>query len=721
MASINPTTPSSNAQLTGITGTVPMPRGSITLADGTQFQLAPGGSFSLGGSTGGNFTIVPDTVGQPPAAGTSGQVIVGGGSTPPGSGAQPPAPGTTVAAGGLPPTAATTTVAPTTTTAAANPTTASATGAAATVSGFGKAERGSVKTAAVGDAKFSFPSFKASAKSNTAPAITWGPDWKRVEKNGMFYMEHSNGTKAIPAVEFRVTPSPAEKVQTVKVANGWGKKFPDGTILVFDRNEGAYRLDAKGNKVKLPLGTHTFGGVKVRVFEASVVRTLEPNGIVNVFTSRGQHTPGTTRGHTGAAVGNANAGAAATGGGAPGKAPEKAPGTTVGSGPTQPSPADMTKNVEKITAAARQILDQIKGGNVDPAKLAELQAQLGALPAGILQAAGAAGTITSDGRTLRHDGHTDATTTTPSTTTPNTPPAAGTTVAAGSSTGGGAAPVAGNDANATTKAIASSTKFSFDDLPQELRSKQARFGQLPQAVQDTIATKLGSNQGSAALKADQLIAFDKDGGFSIPGGATAFIKHQSQIRGAGPGEDLAMTVRPSRQPGDARPAATTSGNRTTTVPGTTTGGGASTSHGTHGTSTGSPSAPRPVVTVGGGPMSQANRIKLFAPGASIRSIDFGGLNGSFTWKTLPKKAQDAILAYLKTEKADPASKAFSARTGSGWTFDPNAVIVLDAGFASFVGGMSMTRGAARPAAGATGGGAPASGGATGSASSRPPV
>ncbi len=706
---INSAAPNSNPQLSGILASTP----SIASTPLPSTSAIVGGIDLI---TGAQFTVptspVPTT---PPAAGQTGTgtLVVGGGTTP-AAGAQPAAPAgvTDVTTNIVPTTTAPVTAATTTTTTTTPASTSSVSGGGMTIeaSGFGKAERNQPINVSVGGATFGFPSFNSTAKTNGAPAISWGPGWSKVEKDGMWFMEHTNGVKAIPAVEYRITPNPAGKVSTVKVANGWGKKFPDGTILVFDRKEGPYRLDPQGNKHKVGLGTHTFGGVKVRVFEASVVRTLDKDGGVNVFDSRGNRSEGSKRGRLAAALGAANAGASTSGGGKTDSGPVTASGpggkdgTLVGSGSGAVTTAQMTQDVQRITEIARGLVAEIRSGNVDGAKLASLQAQLNALPSGILQAAGAAGTITSDGRSLRHAGETHEATPADG----GTPP--GSTVA---SVGGGGAPIAGVDANATTKTLAAGAKAKVEGaIPAELQGKQARFAQLPDEIQMAVAKAFGSDQGAAAFKADQLVAFNANGEVSLVEGGTVYVKHQAQVRGAGPGEEIALTVRPGRQPGGTGRTNVTLSPR----PAVQGGGGA---HANKPMPT-APSVPGVAVSGGG---ATSNRITLFAAGSETRDVEFGGLNGSYTWASLPAKAREAIKAQLNNPST-AAGKAFASRTGTGWSVDPGAVIVLDAGFASFINGLTLTRSSSgattRPAAAPVAGGGPSSN-AIGHDARRPPV
>jgi hypothetical protein len=278
----------------------------------------------------------------------------------------------------------------------------------------------------------------------------------------------------------------------------------------------------------------------------------------------------------------------------------------------------------------------------------------------------------------------------------------------GSTTGGGSAPTAGVDANATTKTLAAGAKAKVEgSIPSEFHGKQARFAQLPEALQQQVAKAFGSDQGAAALKADQLVAFNANGEVSLVEGGTVYTKHQAQVRGAGPGEELALTVRPGRQPGSTgRTNANLSPRPSVQGGGSTVGStGASSTHG--GNAAGHTHANKTMPTVpgiagssavGGGGTANANRITLFAPGSETRDVKFGGLNGSYTWASLPATARQALMAQLQ-DPSTAAGKAFASRTGSGWQVDPGAIIVLDAGFASFVNGLALQK-VATPAASA---------------------
>ncbi len=681
MATIGPRNPAVNPQLNGILASVPMPAVVNAYPNRVSVGATPGNGFVVDSNLSGT---------------ANGNVAIGGGGsvTAPEVGAQPAAPTAANAAGSTTPAAnnvgnpvgddtALPAVASVETlplpdgaaaAAAATPAAAAAADAATTkptstgsplaksISGFGRANLDAPMRASIGGASFGFPSFKASAKKDTAPAIKWGPGWKKVQKDGLWYMQHSNGVRAVPATEYRITPAVKGKVQTIRVANGWGKKFPDGSILVVDRAAGPYVLDAKGNKKKIGLGTQTIGGVKVRIFEAAVVRTIDKNGKVDVFDSRGTKSTGTTR-WTDAAVGTADAGASTVTAG--GK-------TASGGGATTSSPtsADMVKNIDQITEVARGLVSEIRSGNVDPSRLASLQAQLATLPAAILQAAGAAGTITSTGSNAAATGGGAAATETP------TP----------------APPTAGVDANAATKELAAGASVKLDSsvIPSDLKGMQARFGQLPDDLQTAVARAYGSNQGSKAFAADRLLAFDADGTVRVVASGTVYTRHQEQIRGAGPGEDPVMTMRPNRQPNSAaaHAAKPAKAMKTPTVT-------------AHAAST------RPHVSGGGAAAATTSSttakprsISLFAAGAQVRHEDFGGLDGTYTWKTLPAKAKSVILSLLRSGSDLPAAKAYASRNGTGWAFDPNATITLEAGYASFPKGMKITRGGSAASAAA---------------------
>lgn len=658
MSTINPTNTTSNPQLTGILNTVPMPRPT----------LSPTSSANVGASSS-SFSITALNQ-QQVTGGAHDQVLVGGGvNGVPEHTAQPAAPITVATPPVATTTPATTTVATTTTTTPGN-----GSPLAEAISGFGKASRHEAIRAEIDGASFGFPSFNSTRKTNTAPAITWGPGWTKVEKNGMWWMEHTNGSKAVPALEYRITPRPADKVQTIAMANGWGKKFPDGSILVFSRTEAPYRLDPKGKKHPVKLGTITISGVKVRVFEASVVRTLDPNGKVDVFDSRGNVSKGTTRWN--AALGAADAGALMGGGPAKGEGPAKGGGATN-------SFDILTQDVESLTAIARGIIGEIQSGNVDPARLASLQAQLSKLPSGILQAAGAAGTMVSDGSTA---------------TTGALPPAAGS-----ASGGGAAAPIPGVDANPSHMTLFNDIPAKLSvSIPSDLVGRQARFIQLPVEIQKAIAAAYGSNQGSKAFYPDQLFAFSADGTVrNVGGDSVVMLSHVGSIRGAGPGEDRALTMRPNRQPG-VRPIYLPPLTNTAipigpVLPEAAQGSSASGNNGGQVT-TSATSA------VGGGANSaQANKISLYAAGRAVPHIDFGGRDGVYTWRTLPPAVRETLLGILRSG-SDEASKAFASRSGGGWSFDPNAPIVIDAGFASFPNGLSLVRDITPASGAATGGG-----------------
>jgi len=774
MATIPPTTHlAGNPQLAGITSTIPQTRGPApTLADGSPYTFSLG-EVTLGGPSAPAYTVSAGEGFAPHAAAAVANASGGGAAL--NNGAQPAAPGSADAVA-TPVTGST----PATTESTPAVGAPSNDALAAVVSGYGKGERGKPMVAAVDGAKFSFPSFNKSAKSTAAPAITWGPGWKKVEKNGMWYMQHANGTKAIPATEFRITPTPADKVQTIKVANGWGKKFPDGSIVVFDRTEGAYRLDAKGVKHQLPLGNQTIGGVKVRVFEAAVVRTLEPSGAVTVFTSRGQTNAGSKRGAIAAAVGAAGGGAAMVskpttvaqgsptqGGGtvAQGSPTQVGGSVTQGGGAVVPTTAQLAQHIGTLTAAARQLLEQVQSGTVDPAKLAALQAQLSALPSGLGQAVGAAGTMVA---TPLHADHTAAIAT--PATTPGATVAAGgastqpplpagvagaasattnaTTAVGGASGGGatvaaaatparpaGATPVAGNDVQANAvKTLAAGTKMTVAAgvVPADLTGKQARFAQLPADVQMAIAKAVGSDQGAAAFEADTLFSFAANGAVTLVEGDKAYMKHVQQIRGAGPGEDLALTVKPTRQPG-AKFAATGA----TSI----SGGGAATSAAVAKPKPAAAAVSKPATAtsahtgaahasaIGGGASIPANatRISVFGAGNTLRAPAFAGNDGAFTWKSLPAAAKTAILDWLNTHPSSAAGANFGARPGTGWMIDPSQQIVLTNGVASFVNGLDIMKATvAAPAPYAPAGMPPVSGGGPSSTAPshnahRPPV
>ncbi|MCW2961195.1 MAG: hypothetical protein JWM90_1582, partial [Thermoleophilia bacterium] len=268
-------------------------------------------------------------------------------------------------------------------------------------------------------------------------------------------------------------------------------------------------------------------------------------------------------------------------------------------------------------------------------------------------------------------------------------------------------------------------------VPAELVGKQARFGQLPEAVQVSIAKAYGSTQGVAALEADALVSFPTSGAVALVEGDTVYLKHVPQVRGAGPGEDLALTVRPTRQPGDDDMGA---GDTTPTAP-TASGAGtgtAGTAAAATGAATAAPSAPGTVVA--GSPASAgaaavgnlgaptATSIPLVPLGGGLKSTAFDGLDGTYRWNTMPAPARDAIVAWLKNNPTDPAGAAFASRTGTGWVVRQDAAVTLAAGVVTFPSGLSLERRTV-PAPAATPATAPASGGtpAPGAQPTQPPA
>ncbi|MCW2949973.1 MAG: hypothetical protein JWN41_986, partial [Thermoleophilia bacterium] len=596
---------------------------------------------------------------------------------------------------------------------------------AATATGFGRIDKNLTQAVNVGEASFSFPSFNATAKQTAAPAISWGSGWKRVDAgNGFYYMQHANGTKAVPATEYRISATPLEKVQTIKTANGWGKKFPDGTVVVFDKDQGPYRLAPDGTKTKLPFGKQVIGGVKVRIFEAAVVRTLEPNGAVRVFDSRGTSSLGTTRGHA-AAVAGGGAGAAQLT--APGKTSGVATTTAAATTPVAGGGGTdaLVSKINEITGLTRQMIGQIQGGNVDATQLASITAQLTALPAGLQQAVAAGASMPAPGVLAALSAAPAAATTTTATAPATSPPATPTTTPV---TGGGTstpttvtAPVAGVDTGDGIKQLAAGTTAKLSSpAPTAMVGKPARFGQLPEDLQNSIATAFGSNQGAKAFAADAQFSFTADGTVKVVDATREFTKHIAQIRGAGPGEDLVMTMRPVRQPqaidpnDSPKPAPATA-----KAHGAASSGASAAGAGAIGASAASMAPIGTPVTAGGG----AQKVSMFAAGASVTSPALAGIQGSFTWKSLPVAAQNAITAWLKANPTSAAGAVHARHTGSSWRIDPDAAIVIGSNQATFLQGLSMLPATTAAAGGATsavgsvtGGGAtaaPASGGVTG--------
>jgi hypothetical protein len=279
--------------------------------------------------------------------------------------------------------------------------------------------------------------------------------------------------------------------------------------------------------------------------------------------------------------------------------------------------------------------------------------------------------------------------------------------AAGTTTG---TPVAGVNANETVKQLAAGAKAKLTGaVPQDLVGMQARFGQLSESMQAAVATAFGSDQGPKAFEADAQIAFSATGEATVVEGARVFTAKQVQIRGAGPGEDLDMTMRPVRQPGTPGKM-TTSGGAGGAISTPTVGGGTGsvTALGNDRAAAGgvgaSANAAAPIGVAGGGATSSMARIKLFPAGGSLKSPALAGIEGSFTWKSLPTAARTAIQSWLTSNPSSSAGAALASRTGVGWNFDPDAAIVIGGGAVTGGGAAAPAGGApapagARPAAG----------------------
>lgn len=154
-----------------------------------------------------------------------------------------------------------------------------------------------------GGAKFSFPPLSTSLKALKAPGVSWGSGWTPVDgKTGMY--KHSDGTTARLQRVPHVVVSNTKKVVSVMTEYGKGRKFPDGTIVGMGADMQAWKISPNGNYEQIKHGVYKFGGVRVRLGEATAVHVKTPDGRYVRFDSIGN-----TR------LGKVRFGGAATGGG----------------------------------------------------------------------------------------------------------------------------------------------------------------------------------------------------------------------------------------------------------------------------------------------------------------------------------------------------------------------------------------------------------------------
>jgi hypothetical protein len=163
----------------------------------------------------------------------------------------------------------------------------------------------------IGDASFTFPPLGVSGKSNNAPMAAFGEGWtQKTSPKGVIYFEHTNGTRATPKTQLRISVSRPGKVTIVTGDFGKGKKFPDGTIVGIGKDGKYFKIDPQGNKSTIGFGSHTFGGVKVRLFEAAVMNVVTPDGRFVRYDSRGRMRMGRSLGLRAATIGGGAAQAA---------------------------------------------------------------------------------------------------------------------------------------------------------------------------------------------------------------------------------------------------------------------------------------------------------------------------------------------------------------------------------------------------------------------------
>ena len=249
--------------------------------------------------------------------------------------------------------------------------------------------------AGVAGANFSFPAPSKSDQKKGAPEVTWGKGWTAT---GNDTFKHTNGAVGRVHHRTRVAVGDPKKSRSVDTPFGRGKQLPDGSVVLV-RNRKAFLLK-KGAERPEPLreGTHTIGGMKIRIFTATIVAVKTPDGRDMRFDSRGNVISARTRAERLAAMGGGPAGGAAGadqcgdhGGPAKGGGPVKGGGPAMADLPPQGTPEDQ---IQRLTAQINELLASVMAG-IGSGGLDQSQASGGGdtgfngLPAGLQQALGA--------------------------------------------------------------------------------------------------------------------------------------------------------------------------------------------------------------------------------------------------------------------------------------------------------------------------------------------
>lgn len=250
-----------------------------------------------------------------------------------------------------------------------------------------------IRAAAGPGAWFQFPSIKQSSKSAKAPKISWGPGWKKVGK----YMQHTNGARAYPGVQTKIQV-PHGKTKRVDTPFGPGHRFPSGDVVGIGRDGKPFHVDASGTKHSIGFGQHKIGSDSVRLFEASTVHVVTPDGRMMRYDSRG-----TVRMGRSAAQRAAAAAAAAVTGGGPAATTDPTTQTKGGGETDNRAKIDAAvaniKNLTQMLSTLTALLGQLNGisgpgalggASGDIGQFISLPSQFSGLPGGPSQALGGA-------------------------------------------------------------------------------------------------------------------------------------------------------------------------------------------------------------------------------------------------------------------------------------------------------------------------------------------